>query len=147
MALEVIGKLHKKFATESRGTSGFQTRDFVLEIMDGSYSQLVKFQLLKERCILLDNFKEEEEIKVHFDLRGREWQGKYLTSLNCWSLVHATGDAKPVAPTQKAAAPAAPAHHAPAATTTAAPSPAPKSPMPTVADAPSSDGGDDDLPF
>jgi single-strand DNA-binding protein len=144
MALEVIGKLHKKFATESRGTSGFQTRDFVLEIMDGSYSQLVKFQLLKERCILLDNFKEEEEVKVHFDLRGREWQGKYLTNLNCWSLVHATGDAKPVAPTQKAAAPA---HHAPAATTTTAPSPAPKSPMPTVADAPSSDGGDDDLPF
>ena len=25
-------------------------------------------------------------MKVHFDLRGREWQGKYFTNLNAWKV-------------------------------------------------------------
>jgi hypothetical protein len=147
MALEVTGKLHKKFATEARGATAFQTRDFVLEIMDGNYQQLIKFQLIRDACTLLDKFNEQDEIKVEFNLRGREWQGKYLTNLNCWRMDKANGgDAKPVAPTTKpATAPAAsaPAPHAPLPQT---PPPTVKSPMPTVADAPNMDG-DDDLPF
>ena len=68
MALEVTGKLHKKFATEARGASGFQTREFVLEIMDGNYQQLIKFQLIKDACTLLDKFNEQDDIKVEFNL-------------------------------------------------------------------------------
>jgi single-strand DNA-binding protein len=75
MALEVIGKLHKKFATEARGATAFQTREFVLEIMDGNYQQLIKFQLIKDACALLDKFNEQDDIKVEFNLRGREWNG------------------------------------------------------------------------
>ena len=147
MALEVTGRLHKKFATEARGATAFQTREFVLEIMDGSYQQLIKFQLIKDACALLDKFNEQDEIKVEFNLRGREWNGKYLTNLNCWRMDKANGgDAKPVAPTTKpATTPAAATHtnHAPLPQT---PPPSSRPPLPTVADAPSTDG-DDDLPF
>lgn len=148
MALEVTGKLHKKFATEARGASAFQTREFVLEIMDGSYQQLIKFQLIKDACALLDKFNEQDEIKVEFNLRGREWNGKYLTNLNCWRMDKANGDAKPVAPTTKQATAPATAtqtthtHHAPLPQT---PPPSSRPPLPTVADAPND--GDDDLPF
>jgi single-strand DNA-binding protein len=146
MALEVIGKLHKKFATEARGATAFQTREFVLEIMDGNYQQLIKFQLIKDACALLDKFNEQDDIKVEFNLRGREWNGKYLTNLNCWRMDKANGDAKPVAPTTKPAAhheAATHTHHAPLPQT---PPPSSRPPLPTVADTPNTDG-DDDLPF
>lgn len=83
MAFEVEGKLHRLFSTEQKSAS-FQAREFVLEIPDGNYPQLVKFQAVQERCAQLDSFHEGERIKVHFDLRGREWNGKYLTNLNAW---------------------------------------------------------------
>lgn len=83
MAFEVEGKLHRLFPTEQKSPS-FQAREFVLEIPDGNYPQLIKFQVVQDRCAMLDNYKEGERIKVSFDLRGREWNGKYLTNLNAW---------------------------------------------------------------
>ena len=83
MAFEVEGKLHRIFPTEQKSAS-FQAREFVLEVPDGNYPQLVKFQAVQDRCGVLDNFNEADRVKVSFDLRGREWNGKYLTNLNAW---------------------------------------------------------------
>ena len=136
MSFEVTGKLLKKFDTESRSEK-FQSRDLVLEVADGNYPQLIKFQLVQERCPILDTFNEGEEIKVHFDLRGREWNGKYLTNLNCWRIEKSSGDsAKPVQ--QVAAAASASAQNS---------SPKTAAPMPTMADEPMKAAIDDDLPF
>ncbi|GAB4254127.1 MAG: hypothetical protein Kow0027_20030 [Saprospiraceae bacterium] len=88
-SFEIEGKLHKKFDTESK-TQTFQAREFVIEIQDGNYPQLIKFQLTQDRCAVLDNFEEGQQIKVMFDLRGREWQGKYFTNLNAWRVEAAT---------------------------------------------------------
>lgn len=90
-SFEIVGKLHKKFDTESK-TQTFQAREFVIEVEDGNYPQLVKFQLTQDRCSLLDNFEEGQQIKVMFDLRGREWQGKYFTNLNAWRVEAVAGD-------------------------------------------------------
>lgn len=91
MAFEVEGKLHKIFPTEQKSAS-FTAREFVLEIPDGNYPQLVKFQAVQDRCGLLDSFQEGEMVKVSFDLRGREWQGKYFSNLNAWRIDHASGE-------------------------------------------------------
>jgi single-strand DNA-binding protein len=85
MAFEVEGKLFRIFPTEQKSAS-FQAREFVLEIPDGNYPQLVKFQAVQERCTLLDQFNEGDLVKVSFDLRGREWNGKFLTNLNAWRI-------------------------------------------------------------
>ncbi len=85
MSFEVDGKLHKKYETENK-TDSFQAREFVILVESGNYPQFVKFQLVQDRCALLDPYEEGEEIKVHFDLRGREWQGKYFTNLNAWRI-------------------------------------------------------------
>lgn len=85
MSFEVEGKLHKKFETEAK-TNTFQARDFVIEVADGNYPQMVKFQLVQDRCSLIDDYNEGDQIKVHFDLRGREWNGKYFTNLNAWRI-------------------------------------------------------------
>ena len=89
MSFEVEGKLYKKFDTESK-TGSFQAREFVLEVSSGQYPQLVKFQLVQDRCAVLDQFREGELIKVHFDLRGREWNGKFFTNLNAWRIEKGT---------------------------------------------------------
>jgi len=97
MSFEVQGKLHKIFPTESK-TSSFQAREFVIEL-DGQYTQYIKFQLTQDRCALIDNYNEGDQINVHFDLRGREWQEKYFTNLNAWRIeqvaANAQGDAAP----------------------------------------------------
>lgn len=85
MSFEVEGKLHKKFDTESK-TDTFQAREFILEISNGNYPQLVKFQLVQDRCSMVDPYEEGDMIKVHFDLRGREWNGKFFTNLNAWRI-------------------------------------------------------------
>lgn len=85
MSYEMVGKLHKKFDTESKSSS-FQAREFVVETMDTNYTQYIKFQLTQDRCSIIDSVNEGEQLKVYFDLRGREWNEKYFTNLNAWKV-------------------------------------------------------------
>lgn len=124
MSFEIEGKLFRKFDTESK-SSNFQARDFVIEIQDGNYPQMIKFQLTQDRCALIDDYAEGEGIKVHFDLRGREWQGKFFTNLNAWRLEKSGGNEGP----QKAGV------------SSAAPD------FPSADDEPPTDLDTDDLPF
>jgi hypothetical protein len=82
MSFEIQGTLHKKYDVESKSAS-FQTREFVI-VTQETYPQYIKFQLTQDRCELIDIHQEGEQIKVAFDLRGREWSGKYFTNLNAW---------------------------------------------------------------
>lgn len=90
MSFEITGRLHKKYETEDK-TATFQAREFVLEINTNNYMQYIKFQLTQDRCGLLDPFNEGQNLKVYFDLRGREWNGKYFTNLNAWKLESGEG--------------------------------------------------------
>jgi hypothetical protein len=96
MSFEVEGKLYKKFDTEKK-TETFQAREFVLEVADAYSPQLIKFQLVQDKCALMDSYQEGEILKVHFDLRGREWNDKYFTNLNAWRIEKA-GEAVPPPP-------------------------------------------------
>ncbi len=84
MAFEIEGAVHKIFDTESKSEK-FQARDFVIKT-EGQYPQFVKFQLTQDRCDLINGYNEGEQIKVYFDLRGREWNEKYFTNLNAWKV-------------------------------------------------------------
>lgn len=85
MSFEIEGSIHKIFETTSK-TATFQAREFILEIQDGNYPQLIKFQLTQDRCDIIDSYKAGDQIKVHFSLRGREWNDKYFTNLNAWRI-------------------------------------------------------------
>lgn len=85
MSFEISGKVVKIFDVESK-TASFQARDFVIETSTDRYPQMIKFQLTQDRCSIVDNYKEGDDLKVYFDLRGREWNGKYFTNLNAWKV-------------------------------------------------------------
>ncbi len=93
MSYEAEGKLVKKFDMEQKSGT-FQTREFVI-LVESQYPQYVKFQLVQDRCEIIDPFAEGSEIKVYFDLRGREWQGKYFTNLQAWRVEAAGAEVKP----------------------------------------------------
>lgn len=97
MSFEIEGKLHKKFDKEQKSGT-FQTREFVLLDESTQYPQYVKFQLVQDRCEIIDNIEENSMIKVYFDLRGREWQGKYFTNLQAWRVEASGQGAKSPAP-------------------------------------------------
>lgn len=90
MSFEVEGKLYKKFDTVQVKDT-FRKRDMILEIESGAYTQLIKFQLIQDRCAILDDYSEGQDIKVHFNLKGRAWTGRdgntsYFTNLEAWRI-------------------------------------------------------------
>ena len=65
-------------------SSGFQKREFVVTTDDPKYPQDIKLEVVKEKCAELDNVREGQEIVVHYNLRGNEYNGKYYVNLLAW---------------------------------------------------------------
>jgi single-strand DNA-binding protein len=86
MSLEIEGKLYLDLQTQ-QVSDKFKKREFVL-LTDThtEYPQHVKFELTQDKCDLLDKFKEGQTITVSFNLRGREWNGKYFTNIQAWRI-------------------------------------------------------------
>lgn len=101
MSYEAEGKLYKKMDVQ-QVTDSFKKREFVVEIEDGAYSQIVKFQLTQNNCDKLEPFNEGDQIKVTFSIRGREYtkEGRtsYFTNLDAWRLEAVNQAAAPAAP-------------------------------------------------
>ena len=89
MSFEVEGRLHKKFDIVQI-TDTFKKREFVVEVEDGAYTQIIKFQLTQNSCDKLDPYNEGDQMKVTFSLRGREYnkngETMYFTNLEAWRL-------------------------------------------------------------
>lgn len=88
--MEVTGQLKLKYDTQ-KVSDKFQKRDFVLATdLSTPYPQFVSFQVTQDKCTMLDSFNQGDEIKVQFNLRGREWNGpqgiKYFNTLEAWRI-------------------------------------------------------------
>jgi single-strand DNA-binding protein len=93
--MEVIGTLKTKFDTQ-KVSDRFQKREFILTTEANTpYPQHVSFQVTQDKCSILDQFRDGEEIKVQFNLRGREWNGpqgiKYFNTLEAWRIERVQG--------------------------------------------------------
>lgn len=66
--------------------SGFTKREFVIEVEDGKFPQSIKFECVKDKTALIDQFQIGDPVKVFFDIRGNEYKGKYYVNLNAWKL-------------------------------------------------------------
>ena len=85
--MELIGRI-KLIRDEQTFPSGFTKREFVITTEE-QYPNDIQFELLKEKGALITSHNTGDRIKVFFDIRGREWQGKYFNSLVCWKLENA----------------------------------------------------------
>jgi hypothetical protein len=115
--------------------SGFTKREFVITTQHDKYPQDIKFEIVKDKCPILDQFAVGSDVTVFFDIRGNEYNGKYFVNLACWKLQAGSEDgAEP-----RAAQRSAPASRGTAPT---------RQSEPTAADLRNeSDFDDDDVPF
>lgn len=95
--MEVTGILKVKFDTQ-KVSDRFSKREFVLTTEATSpYPQHVSFQLTQDKCSLLDQYNVGDEMKIQFNLRGREWNGpqgiKYFNTLEAWRIEKTSGGA------------------------------------------------------
>lgn len=105
--MEVIGLLKVKFDTQ-RVSDRFQKREFILTTETNTpYPQHVSFQVTQDKCTMLDTYREGDELRVQFNLRGREWNGpqgvKYFNTLEAWRIEKVQSGAP--SPSQAQAAP------------------------------------------
>lgn len=82
---EVTGKI-KLISDTQTYPSGFSKREFVVTTEDSKYPQDLKFEVMKDKCSILDDYKEGQAVNVNFDIRGNEYNGKYYVNLNCWKI-------------------------------------------------------------
>jgi single-strand DNA-binding protein len=88
--MTIVGQLKVKYDTQ-KVSDKFQKRDFVLATDTTTpYPQFVSFQLTNDNCDSLDKFNEGDEVKIQFNLKGREWNGpqgvKYFNTLEAWKV-------------------------------------------------------------
>ena len=88
--MEIIGTLKVKGNTQ-QVSEKFKKRDIVITDNSSQYPQHIQFQLVNDKCNLIDQYPVGAEIKVHFNLRGKMWdspQGetKYFNTLEAWRI-------------------------------------------------------------
>jgi hypothetical protein len=88
--MEIQGRIKEIFSLETVGNNGFQKRDLVITTEE-QYPNDIVIQFTQGRCSLLDNLQKGQLVKVHYNLRGREWvspQGevKYFNTVEGWKI-------------------------------------------------------------
>lgn len=96
-SFEVEGKM-KVINDVQTFSSGFTKREFVVEVEDGNYPQMIKFECVKDRTSLTDGIEIDDPVKVTFDIRGNEYKERYYVNLNAWKLERLGGGGGSPAP-------------------------------------------------
>lgn len=88
MSYELTGKI-KLIQDEQQFNSGFRKREIVVTVEDGKYSQDILLEFLQDKIALLDSFSPGQEVTVSFNIRGREYNGRYFNNLAAWKIAAA----------------------------------------------------------
>jgi len=87
--MEVTGKV-KVVSAEQQVSASFKKRELVVVTAE-QYPQSILIEFAQDKCDLLNSLQEGQEVKVHINLRGREWvnpQGeiKYFNQIQGWKV-------------------------------------------------------------
>ena len=133
--MEIIGKaiaaLPVKSGVSKKTGEQWQSREYVIETQE-QYPKKMCFEVFGTDKLKEFNIRNNDLIKVNFDITAREYNGKWYNYIRAWKVEHVNPDGSVVGSTSAAPAPAQ------------APAPAP---APAPAAAPTTKEFDDDLPF
>ena len=140
MALELEGTIRQKQGVQS-GTSArcaWAKQEFILDFPDGNFTSQACFTAWgQDKVQELDKYQVGDTVKVSFNLKSREYNGRWYNDLQIWRI-------SPAGAAQAAPAPAVPVSEAPSYPQ--APAPVSEAPAHGLDDMPGEDPADD-LPF
>lgn len=85
MAYDLTGKI-KILQEPKTFDSGFTKREMVVIVEDGKYPQEINIEFIQDKVSLLDSLQVGQEVTVTFDIRGREYNGRYFNNLQGWKI-------------------------------------------------------------
>lgn len=136
---KIIAILPANSGVSQRTGNPWMTQTFVLETAE-QYPKKIPFEVFGEDKIRQFNLQMGETVTIHFDVDGREWNGRWFAKVSCFNVTRASQTQ--VAPVAQQQSQAQPPQQNVATAQTEAPAPAPQ---------PQSQGGGegnaDDLPF
>lgn len=130
--MEIVGKaiaaLPVKSGVSQRTGEQWQSREYVIETQE-QYQKRICFEVFGTDKLKEFNIRNNDLIKVHFDITAREYNGKWYNSIRAWKVEHVNQDGSVAGATANQVAASSP--QAPA----------------TQSAAPAAKESDDDLPF
>lgn len=81
---EITGTIMQINQTEVKSEK-FKARTMVLQTAE-KYPQSLLVQFSQDKCGLLDKFSEGQTVKIAYNLRGREYNGRYYTTIEGWKI-------------------------------------------------------------
>ncbi|CAA0079487.1 Uncharacterised protein [Halioglobus japonicus] len=107
MAYDLTGKI--KLIQEAKTfDSGFTKREMVVIVEDGRYPQEINLEFVQDKVSLLDNLQVGQEVTVTFDIRGREYNGRYFNNLQGWKITSPGAETDYTQDSQSSPPPSAP---------------------------------------
>ena len=93
MTFEITGKVID-ISPVNQVSEKFKKREFVIEKKDTGgaavFIDYIKFQLLQDKCDIINESFMNEDVKIWFNLKGNKWErdGKisYFTNLDAWKI-------------------------------------------------------------
>ena len=67
-------------------SGGFTKREIVLSVQDGQYTQDVCIEFVQDKVALLESITTGQVITISFDIKGREYNGRYFNNLQGWRI-------------------------------------------------------------
>mgnify|MGYP003988863023 CR=1 FL=1 len=58
----------------------------MLSVQDGQYTQDVCIEFVQDKVALLDTIKAGQTITISFNIKGREYNGRYFNNLQGWRI-------------------------------------------------------------
>jgi len=101
MAFEITGKVID-ISPVNQVSDKFKKREFVIEKKEAGgaavFIDYIKFQLIQDKCDLINESYLNEDVKIWFNLKGNKWErdGKinYFTNLDAWKLEKISSSAR-----------------------------------------------------
>lgn len=72
---DYTGVVEEVGQTMTVGQKGFQKREVIVGDPEARFPNPVKFTFKKDNCALLDGIRKGQNVKVHFVIDGRRWDG------------------------------------------------------------------------
>jgi hypothetical protein len=93
MAFEITGKIIE-ISPVNQVSDKFKKREFVIEKKEAGgaavFIDYIKFQLIQDKCDLINESYLNEDVRIWFNLKGNKWErdGKinYFTNLDAWKI-------------------------------------------------------------